>query len=198
MQQVSNRETTKLLELLESSLAVSGDVVELGCYKGDTSLLFQKLLTKSSADKTLWLYDSFAGLPAKTKEDASVAGDAFKAGELLVSKREVTERFKKAGLKIPRIKKAFFEELSPADLPEQIAFAFLDGDLYQSIKTSLKLCAPKMANHSILVIHDYNNPELPGVTQAVDEFISSLRQSSLRLSSPLQVFETLAILHIQR
>lgn len=198
MQQVSDRETAKLLELLESSLAVSGDVVELGCYKGDTSLLFQKSLTKSGTDKTLWLYDSFAGLPAKTKEDASVAGDAFKAGELLVSKREVTERFKKAGLKIPRIKKAFFEELSPADLPDTITFAFLDGDLYQSIKTSLKLCAVKMANHSILVIHDYNNSELPGVTRAVDEFISSLQQSSLQLSSPLQVFETLAILHIQR
>lgn len=209
MQQVSDRETKKLLELLEASLAVSGDVVEFGCYRGDTSLLFQKLLQTKAPEKKLWLYDSFEGLPAKTIKDASVAGDAFKAGELLVSKREVVERFKKAGLLIPRIRKGFFENLSPEDVPEKIAFAFLDGDLYQSIKTSLKLVIDKMTDGSVLIIHDYNNPELPGVARAVDEFlktqgvISSSKQPSLPsrqprqlLLSPLQLFETLAVLYI--
>lgn len=219
MQQVSNFETKKLLELLAENLDVDGDVVEFGCYRGDTSLLFERLLEQSAPEKRLWLYDSFEGLPEKSAEDASVAGDAFKAGELLVSKREVVERFKKAGLKVPRIRKGFFEELSDADVPPEICFAFLDGDLYQSIKTSLKLVADKMTKGGVIIIHDYNNPELPGVTRAVDEFVranvtisrtSSLRQSSLKQpSSPsgrprqlplssLQLFQTLAVLYIQR
>lgn len=172
-QQVSDKETTILLKLLKSSVDVDGDVVEFGCYKGDTSLLFQKILEKEPnfRGKHLWLYDSFEGLPAKTKEDSSVAGDNFKAGELLVTKREVIMRFKKAGLKIPRIRKNFFENLDQnQDLPAQISFAFLDGDLYQSIKTSLNLIWDKLAENAIVVVHDYNNPELPGVSKALEEW----------------------------
>ena len=187
LKQVSDTETQKLLELAKSSLDVEGDFVELGCYRGDTSLLLEKLLENSS--KKLFIYDSFEGLPAKTREDFSVAGDAFKEKELFVSKREVIERFKKAGLKVPVIKKGFFEDLdSEKDVPEKIAFAFLDGDLYNSIKTSLKLAVPKLVNGGIIVVHDYNNPELPGSARAVDEFLRT--HSEFRL----KIFETLAIL----
>lgn len=172
MEQVSSQETAEILRLAEQTLGVAGDFVELGCYKGDTSLLLAKLLKTNRSEKRLWLYDSFAGLPAKTKEDVSVAGDQFKAGELFVSKREVVEKFKRAGLKIPIIKKAFFEDLNPeTDLPPTISFAFCDGDLYGSIKTSLHLVAPRLDQKGIVIIHDYNNPELPGSSRAVDEFL---------------------------
>ena len=175
-QQVSDKETAILLELLNSTADVPGDVVELGCYKGDTSLEFERVLEKSQPEKHLWLYDSFEGLPAKTKEDNSVAGDNFKAGELLVTKREVVMRFKKAGLKVPRIRKNFFENLDPKqDFPELISFAFLDGDLYGSIKTSLELVWNKLDKNAIVVVHDYNNPELPGVSKALDEWSKTHR-----------------------
>lgn len=112
----------------------------------------------------------------KTKEDNSVAGDNFKAGELLVTKREVVMRFKKAGLKVPRIKKNFFENLDPKqDFPELISFAFLDGDLYGSIKTSLGLVWNKLDKNAVVVVHDYNNPELPGVSKALEEWSKNHR-----------------------
>ena len=170
MEQVSAQETAEILRLAEQALGVEGDFVELGCYKGDTSILLAKLLKKS--DKKLWLYDSFAGLPEKTREDQSSAGDQFKKGELFVSKREVFEKFKRANLRVPIIKKAFFEDLDPeTDLPETISFAFCDGDLYASIKTSLRLVLPKLTPNGIIIVHDYNNPELPGSSRAVDEFL---------------------------
>ena len=194
-QQVSNKEEQILIELMESTLAVDGDVVELGCYRGDTSVLFERALEKynreTGAAKRLWIYDSFEGLPAKTKEDASVAGDQFQAGELLVTKREVIEKFKRSGLFVPRIKKGFFENLDPvADIPEKICFGFLDGDLYGSIKTSLKLTDKNISKGSILVIHDYNNPELPGVTKAVSEWLQNNRGKIVSFEKR----ETLAIL----
>ena len=42
--QVSSAETAILIALLQQVLAnnIAGDVVELGCYKGDTSILFQR------------------------------------------------------------------------------------------------------------------------------------------------------------
>ena len=186
-EQVTKAETEIILSLAETALAVDGDFAEFGCYRGDTSVELQKLL-QNQTEKRLWLYDSFAGLPEKSPEDQSSAGDAFKAGELLVTKREVIEKFKRRNLRLPIIKKAFFEDLEESDLPEKIAFAFLDGDLYQSIKTSLKLASPRMAKSSILIVHDYNNPELPGSAKAVDEFLKT--HQNLQLT----VRETLAII----
>lgn len=208
MQQVTARETEILLQELTKTLNnnVPGDVVEFGCYKADTSVLYQKLLESMGhggsissenqanqiGQKILWLYDSFEGLPAKTREDNSAAGDAFQAGELLVTKREVIEKFKKMGLKLPKIKKAFFDDLDIIyDIPEKISYAFLDGDLYQSIKTSLRLVTEKMSPGGVIIVHDYNNPELPGSARAVDEWLKS---NQAKITS-FRVAETLAIIY---
>lgn len=166
--QVSAGETEKILELAKEALRREGDFVELGCYKGDTSLLLAEILRKS--EKKLWIYDSFEGLPEKSTEDESVIGKDFKGGELYVTKREVKERFLRAGLPVPVIKKAWFDELTALDLPEKISFAFLDGDFYESIRDSLKLVEDKIVSGGIIIVHDYKNPALPGVERAVLEW----------------------------
>lgn len=186
--QVTKEETGEILRLASLLLDSPGDLVELGCYQGDTSLLLAELISGLRGEKRLWIYDSFEGLPEKTTNDFSVAGAAFKKGELFVTKREVKARFLRANLPVPVIKKGWFEDLDPEkDLPKQICFAFLDGDLYESIKTSLKLVEKKMAPRGIIVVHDYNNPELPGVTKAVDEW---LKQNNYKISKK----STLAVL----
>ena len=171
--QVNKKDTDEIIKLAKSVLNVEGDYVEFGCYKGDTSLLLAELLVEKSVEKSvkkLWIYDSFEGLPGKSEFDRSVLGENFRAGELFVTKREVKERFLRAGLPVPVIKKGWFSELVDDDLPEQIAFAFLDGDFYESIKDSLRLVVPRMAKGGVIVVHDYINPALPGVKRAVDEW----------------------------
>ncbi len=194
--QVTNEETARILELAGQALGVDGDFVEMGCYKGDTSLLLAEVLrdynvgaveksvgnlgkscekevkkgSSRGMGKRLWIYDSFEGLPEKNSMDESVLGVDFKIGELAVTKREVKERFLRAGLPVPVIKKAWFSDLSSSDLPERIAFAFLDGDFYESIRDSLKLVTPKMSKNGVVVVHDYTNPALPGVRKAVNEW----------------------------
>lgn len=188
--QVTKAETTEILHQAEQALLASGDFVELGCYRGDTSVLLGQLL-RETPDKRLWIYDSFAGLPAKTAEDASGAGANFKEGELLVTKREVIDKIKKHGLKNVIIKKAWFDDLTNQDLPTKIAFAFCDGDLYASIKTSLKLVLPRLAKQGIIIVHDYNNPELPGSTRAVDEFLRSHPDFRLQIRHSLAIITNL-------
>lgn len=206
--QVTIAETAEILHQAEQALSVDGDFVELGCYRGDTSVLLAKLLknpqtpllapvenyvenpANNPVEKRLWIYDSFAGLPAKTAEDSSGAGANFKEGELLVTKREVIDKIKKHGLKNVIIKKAWFDDLTGQDLPARIAFAFCDGDLYSSIKTSLKLVLPRLAERGIIIVHDYNNPELPGSTRAVDEFLRSHPGFRLQIRHSLAIITT--------
>lgn len=191
--QVSERETEEILKVARGCLAVEGDFVELGCYKGDTSLLLAEVLrdfnTKlvekpvENSVKKLWIYDSFEGLPEKSVADESTLGQDFKDGELLVTKREVKERFLRAGLPVPVIKKAWFKDLDEADLPDKIAFAFLDGDFYESIKDSLKLIEGEIMHGGVILVHDYYNPALPGVMKAVDEWLEDKKYKSEQYES---------------
>ena len=182
--QVSLKETEYIINTASKCLVVPGDFVELGCYKGDTSLLLAEVLKDS--DKKLWIYDSFEGLPEKSAFDNSLLGEDFKKGELLVTKREVKERFLRAGLKVPVIKKGWFSSFSSDDLPEKISFCFLDGDFYESIRGGLKLVENKLSDGAILIVHDYNNPALPGVKKAVDEWGAS----------KIEIFESMAVLEL--
>lgn len=192
--QVSSAETAAILQFASRHLGDDGDFVEFGCYRGDTSVLLARQLYSAKSAQQLWLYDSFSGLPAKTTFDLSPAGEQFQAGELLTSKSALILRFKKLGLPLPIIKKAFFSELNPvSDLPERISFGFLDGDLYDSILTSLNLVYSRLSKGATLIVHDYNNPALPGVARAVDQWLGKIS-----LKPRLTVTETLAILEFPR
>ena len=178
--QVSESDTTKILQAAQKALQVPGDFVEFGCYKGDTSLLLAELLRKNHSNKKLWLYDSFKGLPEKSPQDQNELNPEFQQGSLSVSKRELKVRFLHANLPVPIIKKAWFSDLTPDDLPTKIAFAFLDGDFYESIKRSLHLITPYLTSDSIIVVHDYTNHKLPGVAKAVDELIANPKNPSFQ------------------
>lgn len=168
--QIDRAELRVIVRELQKTLDadVPGDVVELGCYVGTTSLFLQRLL--SGHTKTLHVYDSFAGLPPKNVADASPAGMQFKQGELLATKAQLIKHFKQAALPLPVIHKIWFEHFTPADVPDQISFAFLDGDFYTSILGSLKGIWPKLAQGAIVVVDDYQTEALPGVARALKEW----------------------------
>lgn len=171
--QVNSTQLQVILSELEKTLQkrVTGEVTEFGCYIGTTSLFIRRLLDSHADPREFHVYDSFAGLPEKTAEDSSVAGAQFKAGELSVSKKQLLHEFQKANLKPPIVHKGWFSDLTSADIPEKIAFAFLDGDFYQSIKDSLRLVLPRLSRGGTIVVDDYAREALPGAAKAVHELL---------------------------
>ena len=176
--------------------ATNGDVVEFGCYIGTTSLFIRRLLDIYKSDKVFHVYDSFAGLPPKTKADNSPVVADFKAGELNVSKKQFLEQFHKAGLQAPITHKGWFNELTAADVPERISFAFLDGDFYESILDSLKLVWPRMQAGGIVCVDDAGREALPGVDRAIRDFFMTYQAGrdknkldSLRLSHNIGIIK---------
>ena len=167
---------------------VAGAVVELGCYTGTTSLFLQRVLLDQNTEQTLHVYDSFAGLPPKNSQDLSPAGEQFKGGELTASKRQLIKHFKQAMLPLPIIHQGWFEALTPADMPENIAFAFLDGDFYTSIQASLRAITPRLSRGAVIVIDDYQSEALPGARRATDEWA---RQHGYQVRAE----QSLAIIH---
>ena len=83
-EQVDEKEIAVILRELSKTKEISGDVVEFGCFVGTTSVFLAKEIEKWNAEKMLWLYDSFEGLPEKSREDENSLGEVFKKGELLM------------------------------------------------------------------------------------------------------------------
>ena len=184
--QVSRNELAIILGELARVLGrqVAGAVVELGCYQGATSLMMAQLLVELAPTKQLYLYDSFAGLPSKTEYD--------QPGVLKASKSEVLKAFAHANLPRPTVKKAWFSQLSGDNLPEQICFAYLDGDYYDSIRDSFRVCRGRLAPGATLVVDDYDNASLPGVRRAVDEW----RETSLSDIKSFHPVDSLAVIRL--
>lgn len=163
-----------MLGELESVLQadIPGDVVEFGCYIGTTSLFIRRLLDAytQAGERRFYAYDSFEGLPPKTAEDLSPAGEQFKSGALQVSKKRFLQEFRRARLVPPITHKGWFNELTDKQLPEAIAFAFLDGDFYGSILDSLRLVVPRLTPGAVISIDDYDRAALPGVARATAAF----------------------------
>jgi len=172
-----------LSHLLE--LGLPGDVVELGCHEGRTSVILQMIIDHLDPGRTLHVYDSFEGLP----EPGPLDGPFFSAGNLMVSQRDLIATFDAWGLRHPVIHAGWFEDTLPAGLPDTIAFGLLDSDFYESVLVSLQHVWPRVVPGGIVVIDDYCDPdenprawpEMPGVKAACDVFFSSTSERPVSL-----------------
>jgi O-methyltransferase len=155
---------------------VPGAVVELGCNAGYTSVWLARIIEDLAPGRPLHLYDSFAGLPSRSRYDAYL-----QEGDCRASADEVLANFDTWNLTAPQIHAGWFEETLAADCPDQICFGYLDGDFYESIKTSLAYVYPRLAPGGVIVVDDYCdldvNPRawdgLPGVKQACDDYFGA-------------------------
>ena len=189
--QIDRSELAVILREFERVQDIAGDVVEFGCFAGTTSVHISKWLEGS--DRTFHVYDSFAGLPEKTAPDLSPAGEQFRPGELAITKKQFVLNCKKAGVKVPVIHKGWFSDLSDEDVPESIAFAFLDGDYYESVRVPLELIEYKLTPGATIIVDDYANEALPGAARAVDEW-----RARTKWQTTLRVECSLAIIHIAK
>jgi O-methyltransferase len=162
------------------SLKIPGDLVELGCFEGRTSLILQKTLDQFKSNKKLHVYDAFEGLPEKNEKDGNTS---FKKGQCKTTKDKLIQNFNKFNVRLPKIHTGWFKDTLSTQLPNKICFAHLDGDFYSSIKESLKYIYPKLSPGAIVVIDDYCDPKvhnvhnvLPGVKKACDEFFANKKE----------------------
>lgn len=150
---------------------IDGDIVELGCNVGTTSLFIRQILDQLDSKKIFHVYDSFEGLPEKTKEDKNITQRQFKEGSCKTSLEVFKSNFEKYGLKEPQINVGWFKKIDDSLYPQNISFAFFDGDFYTSIIDSFEKVYHKLSPGAALLIHDYGWEVLPGTQKACDEFL---------------------------
>ena len=172
-----------IMSCLEKTSKTAGDVCEFGVAQGATSALIANEIRCS--DKTLWLFDSFEGLPKPTEKDTLI-NDIFNLGSMsayegkmaspadMVMRRMTDIQFPPAKL---RIVPGFVETtLTGKHIPDKVSFAFIDLDLYEPIKIALEFLHRRLQKDGIMIVHDYGHFS-SGAKTAVDEFISANSQT---------------------
>ncbi|WP_278260106.1 TylF/MycF/NovP-related O-methyltransferase [Nocardioides convexus] len=127
---------------------VPGDLIETGVWRGG-ACIFMRANLKAWGDtkRTVWLADSFQGLPAPNVKDFPAdQGDTFylQTG-LSVGEAAVRHNFERYGLLDDQVKflVGWFKDTLPTAPAEQYALIRLDGDLYESTIQALDALYPK-------------------------------------------------------
>ena len=68
------------------------------------------------------------------------------------------------------IRRGLFPRTSEGLEGERFALVSLDVDLEESTLAGLRFFLPRMQTGGYLLLHDYNNPKLPGVKRAVERY----------------------------
>lgn len=171
-----------LFHLLEQTVAhaIPGDVVDLGCNAGDSTVVMQQIITEMAPEKQVHAYDSFEGLPdlsAKDRHDG-----IYDKGYMAVDSDALIAKFRALSLKMPQVHHGWFQDTVPKELPDRICFALIDGDLYESTRHLLPYVYERMAPGAIGMLAVYYDDDVfrregldgcyrsPGVKRATDEF----------------------------
>lgn len=167
---ISREQVRYILGILDSLLNqnIPGDIVEFGCYVGESSKYLRMMLDHHLSDKKLYVYDSFEGLPPLSKHEQNTG---WKPGTLKTSEDILLNNFYINGLKAPIITKGWFKDIPENKIPEKICLAFLDGDFYDSIYDSLNKVYSKISKGGCILFHDYERSDLPGVKIAINDFL---------------------------
>jgi O-methyltransferase len=166
---------------------VPGAIVECGVWRGGSMMVVaETLLAIGHADRILYLFDTFDGLPrpdalldvdiwgnrgidgwvphAKTQESSTWA---------LATLEEVAANLTTTGYPSERLRfvRGMVEKTIPDNAPDDIALLRLDTDWYRSTRHELEHLYPRLSCNGVLIIDDYGH--FMGARKAVDEYLSA-------------------------
>jgi hypothetical protein len=162
---------------------IEGDIVECGVWRGGSMMATAlTLLSRGDTNRSLYLYDTFEGMPPPTVVDKTPDGASAEsqlASEpkgtgiwCYASLDEVRTNIISTGYPKDRIHliKGKVEETIPQTLPARVALLRLDTDWYESTRHELTHLFPLLDPRGVLIIDDYGHWE--GARKAVDEYFA--------------------------
>jgi hypothetical protein len=159
--------------LVEQALyeGIPGDMLEAGVWRGGACILMRGVLAAHGvSDRTIWVADSFAGLPLPDPAYPADAGDKHATYDVLsVPLEEVQASFERYGLFDTQVRflQGWFADTLPVAPISRLAVLRLDGDMYSSTVQTLDALYTKVSPGGFVIVDDYI---LEGCRQAINDF----------------------------
>ena len=167
---LSDHEALQIMMATHATAKVPGDIAEVGTYKGASSKLIAEARGENS-EKSIYLFDTFEGLPELQDIDRSNFYDHQYEANF-----EDVKDYLYAYPNVYVYKGIFPSSGKPIE-SKKFSFVHLDVDLYEGTKESLGFFYPRMSPCGIIISHDYTTA--PGVRKAVDDFMSDKPEALL-------------------
>lgn len=136
----------------QQAIGLPGDFVELGVYKGHTTMFLAEYLEFGGRDKRWWLYDTFEGVPADQR-DAGREGMSTSDYGAAFSFEEVRDRFAPFG-NIDVIQGRVPEVFAEA-CPDRIAFLHIDLNNATAEVAALDALYERLSPGAVIVFDDF-------------------------------------------
>ena len=153
--------------ILNTPRSVAGNVVECGTYKGGSAANLS--LVCALCDRTLDVFDSFAGLPEPSEGDRAhtLLGRAevhtYESGSWAGSLDEVKAAIARYGsIEVCRFHVGFFDQTLP-NFSDPCIQVFADVDLTDSLQTCLRYLWPLLADGGFFYAHEATHLEIAGL-----------------------------------
>jgi hypothetical protein len=162
-----------LLGVWWSTRVLPGDTIECGSYRGATSLLLGLLDRVNGIERTTFMLDTFAGMPATSRHDLSRReGEFLPSGDAIARIREQASILG-VGDRVEVCQGLFcdtFKTFEKRNL--KFAFVHIDANIYQGTLDACQFTIPRMSAGGAAVFDDYNGPCDLGARLAIDQFFS--------------------------
>ena len=151
---------------------VPGDLIETGVWRGGACIFMRAMLKAyGEHDRTVWVADSFRGLPPPEDGRQEDAEDGlWSVPFLAVPQEQVAGNFARYDLLDDQVRflPGWFSDTLPTAPISSIAVMRLDGDMYDSTMVALRSLYPKLSVGGYVIVDDYH--AVRGCKQAVDDF----------------------------
>jgi hypothetical protein len=162
----------RTIELISRELIsnnIEGEIAELGVFRGQFACILNRLFPA----KKLYLFDTFEGFneyQIKLEQEKGYVSDSFinTINNFCDTNIEMVLNQMENPLNCI-IKKGLFPYTTNG-LDEKFSLVCIDADFYQSTYDALEYFYPRVVDGGYIFIHDYNDDELFGVQQAVQEY----------------------------
>jgi O-methyltransferase len=174
---------------IETSIAdgTPGDLIETGVWRGGATIFMRAVLAAHGVtDRTVWVADSFHGLPKPDADryPADEGDTVWTAQHLAISADEVRANFERYHLLDDQVSflEGWFADTLPTAPIERLAVARLDGDMYGSTWDAITVLYPKLSVGGFLIVDDYY--ALDGCRRAIDDY-----REREGISDPIEVID---------
>lgn len=149
---------------------VVGDIAELGVYQGD----FAREMNRLFPDRRIYLFDTFDGFSEKDIViEHKMGNKRVNVGDFSNTCIEEVQKellYPEQAIFCQGYFPNSLTTLGKEELISQFALVSLDPDLYEPVYQGLEYFYPRLAVGGVILIHDYNSIQFPGVKKAVERY----------------------------
>ncbi|MFY7788040.1 MAG: TylF/MycF/NovP-related O-methyltransferase, partial [Thermoflexibacteraceae bacterium] len=166
---------------------IKGDMIETGVWRGGATIFMRAMLKAYNVtDRTVWVADSFEGLPKPNEEKYAVdKGDKHHLmNELAISIETVKNNFLKYNLLDDNVQflKGWFKDTLPQAPIKELSLLRLDGDMYESTMDALNNLYHKVSKGGFIIVDDY------GAISSCKQAIIDYREQH-KITDPIHVID---------